>query len=88
MKNALYMFFCVLLTVAALAFAREFHGIKRKVEKLEKSSHSWVLEPYQYVITLDDSFWVTVRHADGTVVGQVWCDTTTQIGKLFYNDNQ
>jgi len=67
---------------------RHLDNMNQRITKLEKSSQSWALEPYQYVLTLEDSFWVTVRRADGSVLGQVWCDTTTKIGKLFYNDNQ
>jgi len=47
-----------------------------------------VLQPYHYILTLQDSFWVEVRRPDSSLVGQVWVDTTTELGKLFYHDNE
>ena len=86
--NLLSIALVFFIFIGGYTFMDVVTSVKPDIKELKASSHSWVLEPYQYVLTLDDSFWVTVRHADGTIVGQVWCDTTTQIGKLFYHDNE
>ena len=58
-------------------------------EDAEKEKiNQWEIKSYHYVIELQDEDWVEVRHTDGKIVGMVRCDTTTEIGKLFYNDNK
>lgn len=53
-----------------------------------KGSQAWILEPYQYVFTMQDDNWITVRHSDGTLVGDVQMDTTSSLYKLLYKDNE
>ena len=57
-------------------------------KKPEKKIDQWELKSYQYVLTLQDSNWIEIRHANGTIVGQVQVDTSTTLGKLFYKDNE
>jgi hypothetical protein len=67
-------------------------GIKNAIR--EQGEHhtsrvdQWQLQSYQFVMTLQDEDWVEIRRADGTIVGQVQCDTTTNIGKLLYKENE
>ena len=85
MKNVLSVLMGAAIFMVAYFVMDASRVVEQRVDRLE---HRMVLQPYHYILTLQDSFWVEVRRPDSSLVGQVWCDTTTELGKLFYHDNE
>lgn len=82
MKDYLiYTFFLSIFMIVAVVIAGSNSTDK------QENVDQWKVQPYHYIIELEDE-WALIRHADGTIVGQVKADTTTAIGRLFYEDNK